>query len=448
MNLRFFRAGFSPDSLALRTVLLVIAVVMVAQITTFSLLFQARVATHKHQTVRYIVGQVRLLQATLPRLDEESRRRLEEAEPGEQWLQLRPDDGQVPDREPRSGFARALARDLRQTFGEAISFRQPNHDHDARGGLWIGFYAGGERWWLVLPALRFKPHDLPWELWLKLGIALAALILIAGLFVRGIVRPLRQLGDAVSATGAGSARRVAPSGPREVRRLAERHNTMLEQLALAEDERREMLAGLTHDLRAPLARLRVRLALLENEAQRGGLERDAEDMERIVDQCLDFLRSEARQPESVEVLLLADAVSDEVARHRELGHLVDIVVSADATACGVSIARGDLKRLLDNLITNALRHGTPPVEVSLSGGHSGWVVLGVRDHGPGIPEGERKRVLEAFAQLDPARATRGSCGLGLAIVRRIVESAGGTLELIDAPGGGLAVRMVLRRTSD
>jgi two-component system osmolarity sensor histidine kinase EnvZ len=164
-------------------------------------------------------------------------------------------------------------------------------------------------------------------------------------------------------------------------------------------------------------------------------------VERIVDQCLDFLRSEAARPESAEVLPLADAVSDEVARHRELGHPVDIAVSEDAAACGVSIERGDLKRLFDNLITNALRHGAPPVEVSLSLGPPDRVILGVRDHGPGIPESERERVLEAFVQIDPARATRGSCGLGLAIVRRIVESGGGTLTLADAPGGGLDVRM-------
>ncbi|MDR2613763.1 MAG: HAMP domain-containing protein, partial [Candidatus Accumulibacter sp.] len=433
MNFRFFRAGCFPDSLAVRTVLLVIAVVAVAEFTTFSLIYQYRGAVHKHQTVRYIASQIRLLQSMLPGLDETSRRHLEEAEAGEQWLPLRPDDGQAPIVEPKFGFARALAEDLRRSLGEEISLRQPGRG--TRDGLWIGFHAGGERWWLVLPMLRFKPHELPYDLWMKLGIALAALILIAGLFVRGIVRPLRRLDEAVSSTGQGGARRATPTGPREVRRLAERHNVMLDHLALAEAERREMLAGLTHDLRAPLSRLRVRLALLENEAERGGLERDAEDMERIVDQCLDFLRSEAPRPESAEILPLADAVSDEVARHRESGHPVDITVSEDAAACGVSIERGDLKRLFDNLVTNALRHGAPPVEVSLSPGRPGWVILGVRDHGPGIPESERKRVLEAFVQIDPARATRGSCGLGLAIVRRIVESVGGTLELADAPGG-------------
>jgi two-component system osmolarity sensor histidine kinase EnvZ len=187
----------------------------------------------------------------------------------------------------------------------------------------------------------------------------------------------------------------------------------------------------------------VRLALLENESERGGLERDADDMERIVGQCLDFLRSEAPRPPSAGVLPLADAVSDEVARHRDLGCPIDISVSEEAATRGVSLDRHDLRRLFDNLIANAMRYGAPPIGVSLSAEGPGYVRLCVRDHGPGIAEAERARALEAFVQIDPARATRGNCGLGLAIVRRIVESGGGgALELGDAPGGGLDVRMV------
>jgi two-component system osmolarity sensor histidine kinase EnvZ len=436
---RFFRAGFSPDSLAARTVLLVIAVAAVAEIGTFSLISQYRGTLHKHQTALYIAGQVRLLQSILPACDETSRRRLEETEASDQWLQLRPDNAQVPVKEPEFRFARELAEGLQVLLKEPVSLRHP--EGGARSGLWIGFHAAGERWWLVLPALRFQPGDLPSVLWLRLLAALAVLMLAAGWFVHGIVRPLQRLGEAVSATGEGSARKVTPSGPREVRKLAERHNTMLARLAQAEAERREMLAGLTHDLRVPLARLRVRIALFENEAERDGLERDASDMERIVGQCLDFLRSEAPRSENADVLPLADAVSDEVAHHRELGRPVDITVSEDVAACGVSIERGNLRRLLDNLIANALHYGAPPIDVSLSVERPGRVLFCVRDHGPGIPEPAREHALEAFVQIDPARATRGNCGLGLAIARRIVEGSGGSLELADAPGGGLDVRM-------
>lgn len=428
-----------PSSLAARTVLLVVAVVAVAEIATFSLLTRYRQTLHMSQTVHFVAGQVRLLQTVLPGLDDETRKRLSAADEGEEDLQLRPDGESVPGREPAFGFARHLAVGLEKALGESVSLRHAGRGQ--RSGLWIGFLADGQRWWLVLPPPRFAPQALPGDLWLGLAVALAVLTLIAGLFVRGIVGPLARLGEAVSATGDGQARAVTPEGPKEVRRLAERHNTMVAQLAAAEAERREMLAGLTHDLRAPLARLRVRLALLESDAERTGLTRDAEDMERIVGQCLNFLRSKESEAPAASTLLLADAVSDEVARHRELGRPVEMTVSEAATGCQVAIDHGNLQRLLDNLIDNALQYGAPPVEVSLSVEQAGTVTLRVRDHGPGIANEQRARALEAFAQIDPARATGGSCGLGLAIVRRIVSGCGGDVSLTDAQGGGLSVAM-------
>ncbi len=428
---------YFPDSLALRTVLLVIAIIAVAEITTFSLIFHHDRSMHMRQTVRYAAGQVRLLQKLLPGLEDEFRLRLEETNPGEQWLQLRPDGAYVPQHTPQFGFAAMFAEELERSLGEPVSLRYAGRG--SRSGLWIGFNAAGERWWLILPPPRFKPQELPPDLWQKLGIALLVLTLIAGWFVYSIIRPLKRLGEAVSATGEGAGCRVTPSGPTEVRRLAERYNTMLTQLDRADAERREMLAGLTHDLRAPLARLRVRLALLENEADRSGVARDADDMERIVSQCLAFLRSETQHTDDIEALAIADAVSNEVARHRELGRPLEISVSEPAAACLVAITRGDLQRLLDNLIDNALQYGAPPVEIVLTAEQPGTVALLVRDHGPGIADADRKKALEAFAQIEPARATRGSCGLGLAIVRRIVEGYGGELALCNAPDGGLQV---------
>jgi two-component system osmolarity sensor histidine kinase EnvZ len=426
-----------PSSLAARTVLLVVAVVAVAEFATFSLIFGHERATHMKQTAQFVAGQERLLQTVLPGLNSEARQRLEDSDVGEQWLQLRPDGDSVPTHEPVFGFAHGLAKDLGHILGEKVILRDVGPR--PRSGLWIGFMAGGERWWLVLPPPRFEPQRLPPDLWSRLAVTLAVLVLIAGLFVRGIVGPLARLGEAVTATGGGSARTVTPEGPKEVRRLAERHNTMLAQLAWADAERREMLAGLTHDLRAPLARLRVRLALLENDAERAGLTRDTDDMERIVSHCLAFLRSEENSTLPAPPLTISDAVSNEVARHRELGRPVEMAVGEAAAACQVAIDHGNLQRLLDNLIDNALQYGAPPVEISLSVERPETITLRVRDHGPGIAAGQREHALEAFAQIDPARATRGNCGLGLAIVRRIVTGCGGKVTLGDAPGGGLEV---------
>ncbi|WP_300451026.1 ATP-binding protein [Accumulibacter sp.] len=430
-----------PTSLAGRTVLLVVAVIAVAEFATLSLIGHFRRSSHINQMVQLVASQVRLLQIVLPGLDDESRRRLSAVDAGEQGLQLRPDGADVPPQSPRFRFARRLAAELGERLDESVLLR--HRGPGQRSGLWIGFVADGQRWWLIVPPPRFEPQALPADLWLGLAATLAAVLLIAGLFVRGIVGPLARLGDAVAAAGDGLARRVTPEGPREVRRLAERHNTMLGQLAAAAAERREMLAGLTHDLRAPLARLRLRLALLENEDERAGLARDIDDMERIVGQCLAFLRSEDGES-APPALAIAPWLRDAVARQRELGRAVGLTIDQSAEGARVAIAAGNLQRLLDNLLDNARQHGAPPVEVELTPADGQTMVtLRVRDHGPGIADADRARALEPFAQLEPARATDGSCGLGLAIVRRIVAGSGGELRLDEAPGGGLDVRIRL-----
>ena len=179
--------------------------------------------------------------------------------------------------------------------------------------------------------------------------------------------------------------------------------------------------------------------MLENDAERAGLTRDAEDMERIVAQCLIFLRSEENTRAPPAPLPLADAASNEVARQSELGRPVSLTVSAAAVSSRAAITPGNVQRLLDNLIGNALQHGTPPVEVALGVEGARTLRLSVGDHGIGIAADHREQALKAFAQIEPARATGGSCGLGLAIVRRIVAGCAGELVLEDTPGGGLLV---------
>ncbi|MBK1680368.1 ATP-binding protein [Rhodocyclus tenuis] len=450
-----------PASLAGRTLLLVLAVVVVAATTIVSLIGEVRRSAHVAQTTQLVAGQIRLLQTVLPGLDASARERLARLPAGDgPQLQLMPDGPGVPSQEPDFGFGRRLAETLSEQLGEPISLRHINHPRGQppqtdsspprgeprpRSGLWIGFMAGSERWWLLLPPPRFEPPELPPQLWAGLALALALLAAIATIFVRGIVGPLARLGEAVDAAGDGAGRPVVPAGPSEVRHLAERHNGMLARLAAADAERREMLAGLTHDLRAPLARLRLRLALLASDEERAGLTRDADDMERIVSQCLAFLRSEAVAG-TAPPLPIAAAISEAVARQQELGRPVTLRADAASADCRVAIDAAALQRVLDNLIDNALQHAAPPVELSLSvlsAAASPKFCLCVRDHGPGIAAADRERVLDAFTQLEPARATSGRCGLGLAIVRCIVAGCGGELTLRDAEDGGLVVHLRL-----
>jgi two-component system osmolarity sensor histidine kinase EnvZ len=231
---------------------------------------------------------------------------------------------------------------------------------------------------------------------------------------------------------------VTPGGPQEIRVLAQRFNAMLEQLERNERERNVMLAGLPHDLRAPLTRLRLRLALLDDET-RAGIARDADDIDRIAAQFIAYLRGAWGDGERREELMLLEWVAARAARYAGAGHAVtvrgdaSVRVEADAEALG---------RLLDNLIDNAQRYGADPVEIDVAA-QRGLARITVRDHGPGIAASDIARALEPFTRLDAARAGSGSCGLGLAIVERIARAHGGTVALRATDGGGLTVDITL-----
>jgi two-component system osmolarity sensor histidine kinase EnvZ len=217
---------------------------------------------------------------------------------------------------------------------------------------------------------------------------------------------------------------------------------MLGQLAAAAAERREMLAGLTHDLRAPLTRLRLRLALLAGDAQGSsecaGLVRDVDDMERIVGQCLAFLRSE--NPDAAPAPLAIAALLREERRPPARTRPCRRV---DGQRRRGAMPGGDHRRqsatLLDNLIDNALQHGAPPVEVQLALASTSIATLRVRDHGPGIAGA----IAAAPSNPSPSSNRRAPpTAVADSVWRSCGESpsgCGGEVLLADAPGGGLEV---------
>ncbi|MFZ2853328.1 MAG: hypothetical protein WAZ34_04340, partial [Rhodocyclaceae bacterium] len=199
-----------PASLTARTVLLIVAAIVVAEVMTFELIGHFRRSSHMMQTAQLLVGQVRLLQTVLPALGSDARDRLFATDSRLPDLQLRPDGPGVPPHAPQFGFGRRLAGQLGEQLGSPAVLRHAGPG--SRSGLWVGFTAGGERWWLILPPPRFEPQALPPELWGGLALTLAVLLLIVWFFVRGIVGPLARLGEAVTATGDGTARSVRPEG--------------------------------------------------------------------------------------------------------------------------------------------------------------------------------------------------------------------------------------------
>lgn len=430
-----------PQSLAGRTLVLVFAAVLLCQAATFAVFAYYRRDFIVQHGVRVVVGYAQLLQTALNAAPESQRQRL--------LATMRHDDGihvvahpaEVETlQEPIIPLMRQIAAQVGAELGENTQVRIRREPPLT---FWISLRAADRDWWLVFPIARFE-EPLPWG-WLALLTAIIGITLgLSSVFVLGIVRPVRELGAAAQVLGAGCPRPARPGGPLELKRLAESFNTMLGQLQRNERERRVMLAGLPHDLRAPLARLRLRLEMVDDADLRTGLQRDAEDIQHISRQFLAYLQGLDETALTLGAVDLTQRAAVHVRRHRELGRMVSLMAPSSVGVRGNPEA---LDRLLDNLLENAFRYGAEPVEIRIEQDAQG-VCLTVRDHGPGIAPEHRQRALEPFSQLDAARGIAGNCGLGLAIVEHIARVHGGRVELDSAVGGGLQVRVALavRRT--
>jgi len=228
------------------------------------------------------------------------------------------------------------------------------------------------------------------------------------------------------------------SGPSEIVNLNRGFNQMLASLHQNEQDRAVLLAGVSHDLRTPLARLRLGLEVgAHDEQARQAMVDDIEEIDKIIDQFLDFARDGHETPvEPVDVNALISALVERYARAGQA------VLFRRAELPRLPLRATAFSRLVANLIDNALRHGAPPIEVAAAL-ERGRVVVEVRDCGPGIPPEQVERLKRPFTRGDPARSGVAGAGLGLAIVERIARLHSGTLELLPRPGGGTIARVRL-----
>jgi two-component system osmolarity sensor histidine kinase EnvZ len=259
------------------------------------------------------------------------------------------------------------------------------------------------------------------------------LIGIAVLFLRNQVRPIERLARAAESFGKGRAvPDFKPYGAVEVRRAAQAFITMRERIERHVTQRTEMLAGVSHDIKTPLTRLKLALAMMPDDAETQSMRGDVAEMEHMLDEYLAFARGEGGEEAALTDLgvLVQSAVAD-AGKARMRG---DIIV--DAPGISVSVRRAALRRCLVNLIDNALKHGSK-VTVSLSL-HGRTAEIAVEDNGKGIPEARREEAFRPFHRLDEGRNLQaGGSGLGLAIARDIARAHGGDIVLGDSALGGL-----------
>ena len=337
---------------------------------------------------------------------------------------------------PADPLLERVAERVRAALGTGTHFAA---ERDGMQGFWVSFLIDQDEFWVMLPRERFAPDfGLGWLGW---GAALLALALLgAWLIASTLSRPLRAIAAAAQAVGRGRhPAALAEAGPRELATLSAAFNRMAGDLEAMERERAVVLAGISHDLRTPLSRLRLAVEMSGSaDAAAQGMNADIEEMDQVIGQFLDFARGDSEKREPVDV----DALADEVAAHyAKLGKPVRRARAEGATIEGARMA---LHRAVMNLVDNALRYAGGDVELSTSQ-DAARVWVEVLDRGPGIPPQEVDRLKRPFTRLDDARSGQGGAGLGLAIVERVARAHGGRFELAAREGGGLVARLVLSR---
>jgi signal transduction histidine kinase len=432
-----------------QTVLLLVFAVIASLVIT-ALAYEARrrgdYADFRDARARGLAAQVHTARTMLLAVPSTSRLQLSKALAASGTLQVFPAEragppGDVPAPVPHSHhWPFAGHEDEPAQLAEAlVRYTQPSLQVEYRPTpsprYWVRVEVADEAWWIVVLDGR-PPGGAPTPPWGAWALITGLLLLAAAAYAATITRPLADLAEATRRVGDAWPPPVVPRGPREVRSLAASFNAMLGRLREVESERRVLLGGLPHDLRAPLARLRLRLAMLPESRELEGVHADLASIERIVRQFTDYLRGEGDAPPSGQPL--APLVLEAVEAYRSVGRDVR---PADLDAGGVSAPPGTVRRLLDNLIDNALQHGRPPVAVAARRLDAAHVALEVTDAGQGIAVDQQARALAPFTKLDDARGL-GGCGLGLAIVAQLARRQGGRVSFAGG-AGAFTVRVEL-----
>ncbi len=340
-------------------------------------------------------------------------------------------------------FTRRVGQELRNALGDdAVVARSVN----GTAGMWVGFSIDRDRFWLQSQESHGTINRETWLIWI--GIALLATLVGSVTIASLINRPLKQLSFAASRIREGEYDSQLDENTltSEIREVNMGFNRMARELARVEEDRAVMLAGISHDLRTPLARLRLETEMsVEDDEAKRNMAMDIDQLDAIIDKFMDYARPGETKLKPVPVAQLIDrqaAVFRDPTQIKITARVApDLVVMADETELG---------RVFLNLFENARRYGrgtyTGVAEVYVSFQKTGpWAIVSVRDSGPGVAPEKLAQLTTPFFRGDAARTAATGAGLGLAIVDKAMHRMGGQLELANAPDGGLVAHLRLRR---
>jgi two-component system, OmpR family, osmolarity sensor histidine kinase EnvZ len=419
-----------PRSLLWRTFLLLAALVVATTVGWFQIFRAYEIEPRARQISQNLVSIVNLTRTALVNSQPELRRELLSDLAEREGIQVYPAESEERLAPAPDEALQNLIRELvRRQLGEGTRFAS---EREGKPGLWLTFHIDDDEYWLRIPRGRIERQiALRWLGWGALALALS--LFAAYFLVSRLNRPLRALAQAAGAIGEGKTPEpLSEAGPDEIRTLSRAFNQMSRDLARLDEDRALILAGVSHDLRTPLSRLRLGLEMSGADSQlKDGMTSDIEEMDRIINQFLDFARTDGGEvPRGADLATIAADVAEHYHRHGRS-------VATDLAAVPeLQLQAMAMRRVVLNLVDNALRYGEKDVGIVVRAeDHS--VVLEVADRGPGIPPSEAERLKQPFTRLEVARSDKGGAGLGLAIADRVVRAHGGALALLPRPGGGL-----------
>lgn len=432
-----------PRTLLVRTFLLISVLLFFSVATWLSLFALAEREPRARQLAQLTVSVVNLTRAALLAADPAKRHALLRELAEREGVRLYPaEPADVIEDLPERPFFTLMRASASAQLGPATRFAATVNGET---GIWASFHIdddgdsrGEDEFWVMLPG-EHAERDFPWH-WLGWGgVSLALALLVTWLIVSRVTRPLRALARSARMLGCGlQPQPLREAGSQELQHLADAFNRMSDDLQRLDAERAEVLAGISHDLRTPLARLRLEAEMsIADTAARDAVSADIEQMDDIIGQFLDYARGgKGETPEFADVNSLVAQVA---AAHERFGAPPTMNLGR---LPGVRLYPKALCRALDNLCENARKYGGGVRQITTRD-EKGTILIDIIDHGPGIPESEMARLKRPFTRLETARSNVGGTGLGLAIVERIARLHGGSLELLAAPGGGLIARLRL-----
>ena len=429
---------YLPKSLFGRSLLIFVVPVAVMQGLIAWAFFEEHWETVTQRLSEGVAGDVALMTELFEQTGENTAIFEQLADSAYRNMQLSVDfrEGELLPTSRRSSFFRTLDRTLRRSLTAAMD--NPVWFDTTRYPAYVDIRVQTETGVLRFIAVRervFATTGHIFLLWLFGATALLSLVSV--IFIRNQVKPIRRLADAAKQFGRGEdAGDFKPAGAREVREAAHAFIDMRQRISRHIEQRTSMLAGVSHDLRTPITRLKLQLAMMPESPEREDAIADLAEMEHMLEEYLAFARGQVNE-ETVEADVPA-LVAEVVEAARRADPDISLATEDDIRA---NLRPGVFKRGIANLISNACAYGTK-CEVSVRRLKTRLEII-VDDNGPGIPADKREEAFKPFSRLDEARnMNREGVGLGLAIARDVARGHGGEVELCDSPLGGL--RAVMR----